>query len=249
MKSRPRTGLTLLELLVVLFVLVLLIGILVPAVQRAREASRRTQSKNNLKQLGLALHNYHDAFRVFPPGGVFNDEGTAFHGWPTLIIPFVDAAPITQIFDYKQPWDNPANLKWFRELLVYHINPSVNERFTPDGFAFTHYAGNDVVFYRNSSTKISDLSQGTSNTFLGGDAKGDFEPWGAPYNWRSVSLGLNQSAEGFGCAVRDVTQMLMADGVVQEFSNKTAGNIFATLRGVNARWDEVPGDVTKPANR
>src|SRR3712207_8631844 len=95
---KPGRGFTLIELLVVIAIIAVLIALLLPAVQAAREAARRTQCKNNLKQIGLALHNYHDTFNVFPPGWVrrLNAAGAAvaptepMWGWPVMIFPQIE---------------------------------------------------------------------------------------------------------------------------------------------------------------
>lgn len=94
-KFRPR-GFTLIELLVVIAIIAILIALLLPAVQQAREAARRTQCKNNLKQLGLALHNYHDVHRSFPAAAVWNDDD---YGWGTMILPFLDQGPLYEAMD------------------------------------------------------------------------------------------------------------------------------------------------------
>ncbi len=91
-----RRGFTLIELLVVIAIIAVLIALLLPAVQQAREAARRTQCKSSLKQIGLALHNYHDTARILPPG-MFGAPGTAdgsLWGWGTMILPQIDQAPL-----------------------------------------------------------------------------------------------------------------------------------------------------------
>ncbi|HUQ68164.1 MAG TPA: DUF1559 domain-containing protein [Planctomycetaceae bacterium] len=84
-----RRGFTLIELLVVIAIIAILIALLLPAVQQAREAARRTQCRNNMKQLGLAIHNYHDNFRVFPYAW-----GSVQETWSALILPGIDQAPL-----------------------------------------------------------------------------------------------------------------------------------------------------------
>lgn len=116
--ARTRRGFTLIELLVVIAIIAILIALLLPAVQQAREAARRTQCKNNLKQLGLALHNYHDNYNMFP--GYANGSGTPVNsgvpmaGFRTrmsgvvALLPFLDQAPL-----YNQIWAaTPSEFPW-----------------------------------------------------------------------------------------------------------------------------------------
>lgn len=102
MRLRGRTGFTLIELLVVIAIIAVLIALLLPAVQQAREAARRSQCQNNFKQLALALHNYHDSHSVFPYGeygyNVVNSNAcpwrNSFGTWRVMILPYIDQAPM-----------------------------------------------------------------------------------------------------------------------------------------------------------
>ena len=96
-----RKGFTLIELLVVIAIIAILIALLLPAVQQAREAARRTQCKNNIKQLGLALHNYHDVHLTFPPGWINSPGslGSDNWAWGTFILPYIDQAPLYNVMD------------------------------------------------------------------------------------------------------------------------------------------------------
>lgn len=107
---RSRRAFTLIELLVVIAIIAILIALLLPAVQQAREAARRTQCRNNLKQMGLALHNYHDAHRVFPystsrDGSLTSGDTAALvlnhRGW-VGVLPYLDQAPLYNQFDASQ---------------------------------------------------------------------------------------------------------------------------------------------------
>ena len=106
---RRRCGFTLIELLVVIAIIAVLVALLLPAVQQAREAARRTQCKNNLKQIGLALHNYHDAFLLFPPGGTTCNPCAAYanaingHNFTADILPYIDQAPLYNRLNWTIP--------------------------------------------------------------------------------------------------------------------------------------------------
>lgn len=114
MKAKRRQGFTLIELLVVIAIIAILIALLLPAVQQAREAARRTQCKNNLKQIGIALHNYHDTHKQFPPGVINSGDSGAtganrpyscalnHTGW-TMLLPMLDQAPLYNQWDPNEP--------------------------------------------------------------------------------------------------------------------------------------------------
>ena len=93
-----KRGFTLIELLVVIAIIAILIALLLPAVQQAREAARRSTCKNSLKQLGLGLHNYHDRYRMFPPGGMSGGNQLT---WCAMILPDIDQAPLFKQFNFS----------------------------------------------------------------------------------------------------------------------------------------------------
>jgi prepilin-type N-terminal cleavage/methylation domain-containing protein/prepilin-type processing-associated H-X9-DG protein len=95
----PRTGFTLIELLVVIAIIAILIGLLVPAVQKVREAASNTQCKNNLKQLATGIHAYHDVHKSLPPARICRD---AYATWPVLIMPFIEQEPLYKLFNIQQ---------------------------------------------------------------------------------------------------------------------------------------------------
>lgn len=189
--NRKRCGFTLIELLVVIAIIAILIALLLPAVQMAREAARRTQCKNNLKQLGLALHNYHETHSRLP---LLASDSVYGYSPSAQLLPYIDQANLHNLIDFRQPllsgpaWAatlNPAFADIAGLALPLFMCPSDagNVYYTDsngDIWAGTNYmvnggsglntqycsTANDGLFWRGSSTQFRDITDGTSNTIF-----------------------------------------------------------------------------------
>jgi prepilin-type N-terminal cleavage/methylation domain-containing protein len=191
---------TLVELLVVIAIIGVLVALLLPAVQAARESARRTQCANNLKQMGIALHNYHDTFQKFPFG--WSDRGA---GWTTMILPQIEQKPLwdTLGFNESNNWDsdNTPNeracgtyIQTFRcpsmaVIPKYITNQGIPNRVPTSyrGVASSTADSDDLstsvkksametpnlegMFFTCSHVRMAEVTDGTSNTFMIGESR------------------------------------------------------------------------------
>jgi prepilin-type processing-associated H-X9-DG protein len=190
----------------------------------------RTQSMNNLKQMSIAAHEYHEVNKEFPPGASRDDRGWLLHGWQTLLLPFVEKQDMFNQIDLAVPWNHPKNAAHFREIVfVYQYPWSVPDKDSA-GFALTHYAAN-VRVMRAVPRRLKDgFPDGTSNTIMFGEVNAGYKPWGAPGNWRDPAQGINTGPRGFGSpSDAKSVNFAFADGSVRPLSTDTSPHILKAL--------------------
>ncbi len=166
LQSRLRTGFTLIELLVVISIIAILVSLLLPAVQQAREAARQTQCRNNLKQLGLAFHNYHDAHLVFPASYLSDVrhpqrdlqtwDGPAGFAWGAMLLPYVEQSALYQLLNLNRPCYDPVNAVAVRTRLSAMICPSATGAETS---VIVKNASGDVLAEFGRSTYVANAGQ------------------------------------------------------------------------------------------
>jgi hypothetical protein len=137
-------------------------------VHGTREVARRSECRNHLKQIALALHGYNGAYGEFPPAFLADEDGQPMHSWRVLILPFIEQRPLYDQYDFEQPWDGPDNRRLLAQMpSVYQCPSDARGRQQPGEWtSYVAVVDPQTAWPGSKSAKLSDFTAGTSNTIL-----------------------------------------------------------------------------------
>lgn len=193
------------------------VALLIPAVQQAREAARRSQCRNNLKQIGLALNNYNAFYGVFPPAFLADQDGKPMHSWRVLILPYLGEQSLYDEYNFSEPWDGPNNSRLLSRMPAVYACPSDPAAAPKTNTAYAAVFGEHCIFRGSEPVAIKDITDGMSNTLLVGEVKASI-PWMKPVDVDIKVTPAIGAAGGLGSYHAGGVQILMGDGSVRFLS-------------------------------
>jgi len=203
-----------------------LVALLLPAVQAAREAARRAQCINNLKQIGLAMHNYESSTGAFPRPAITDKQGKPLLSWRVAILPYIEQGPLYDKFKLNEPWDSPHNQALLKEMPPTYVCPS-RARVEPFTTTYQVFTGPGALFENGKAVRIAEITDGTSNTLMVVEAQKEV-PWTKPDD---LSFPPAAASDFFGAGSFHPGGFdgLMADGSVRFFKNTINRNVILSL--------------------
>jgi len=201
----------------------ILLALLLPAVQAAREAARRQQASNNLKQIGLALHNYHDNYGSFPPAVVTDANGKPLYSGRVLLLPFLEQTDTYKQFDLTQAWDSDRNRPLCETSINVFMDPSSADP-TPGRTDYFFVTGTGAMFEGDKAFAMSAIVDGTSNTLAVVEARSNGAHWAEP---RDIDISQPMSLPQGNHP--NINLGLMADGSVRAISKNVNPTVIRQL--------------------
>jgi uncharacterized protein DUF1559 len=192
-----------------------LVSLLLPAVQSAREAARRSSSKNNLKQIALAMHNHHDTFKKFPAQAITDDSGKPLLSWRVKVLPFLEQQGLYDQFHLDEPWDSPHNKQLVAQMPAVFARPGSTAG--PGMATYLAPVGDGTMWSPDKGTSIREMRDGTSNTMMVVEVDDETAvPWTKPADWE---FDPSDPMQGVGGSRPGGFLISLADGSVRFVAN------------------------------
>jgi prepilin-type processing-associated H-X9-DG protein len=226
------------SILFVVLAVAVAVALLLPALYTPHIVARRAACQYNLKQIGLALFNYEQVNRCFPPSVFTDDRGQPMMSWRVAILPYLEQQPLYEQYDLKQAWDSPRNRALGKVSLVCFQCPSdPDATANPTETNYVRIVGKDTAGGTpNEAVKISDITDGTSKTIMAVEVSGLHINWEEPRDV-AVEEFMEMVAKGRASHHSGGFNALMADGSVRFIKNTIAPK---TLRSLLLRNDGQP---------
>jgi prepilin-type processing-associated H-X9-DG protein len=219
-----------------------LIALLLPAVQSAREAARRAQCVNNLKQIALAMLNYESANNAFPRPAIVGKDGKPLLSWRVAILPYIEQAALYNKFHLDEPWDSPHNMALIKEMPSAYLCPSRRNP-EPGSTTYRVFVGKGAFFEKGQATTIANITDGTSNTIMVVEA-GEAVPWTKPDSDLPFDPDAKASLYGAGSPHPGGLNAVMGDGSVRFLKNSISAEVFRAL--ITRAGGEVVNAAAQP---
>ncbi|MGB7347815.1 MAG: DUF1559 domain-containing protein [Pirellulaceae bacterium] len=196
----------------------MLMAMVMPAVQGARFAARGQQAQNNLKQIGLAMHNFHSAYRKLPDAISRDADGKALLSWRVHVLPFLDEAQLYGEFRLDEPWDSEHNIKLLPRMPAVYQHASIQSE--PNTTVYQLPIGDGTMFNAEEATRFRDVLDGLSNTIMVVESDAaSAVPWTKP---QDLSIDADDPDRSIGFQ-GNLTNVLLGDGSVRVFDQDTEG--------------------------
>ncbi|HWB07995.1 MAG TPA: DUF1559 domain-containing protein [Pirellulales bacterium] len=212
-------------------VCLLLLALLLPAVDAAREAARRSSCGCSLTVIGLALQNYADVYGSFPPAYITDGRGNRLHSWRVLILPYLEQKPLYDQYDFSEPWNGPHNRLLVKYMPAAYRCPS-DDVARPGETSYAAIEGPGTLLSESEGSRVADIKDGTSTTLAVVEAAGSGINWMEPRDipFGSLAKGLMSTTKpGMASRHGGACKVVFGDGHTGALNSTTPAKTLQAL--------------------
>jgi hypothetical protein len=227
----------------VLIILGTILAFMIPSVTSG-PPSRRMTCSNHLKQIGLALQNYHDVYGSFPPAYIADASGRPMHSWRVLILPFAEQKPLYDAYRFDEPWDGPNNRKLHNQYPAYFCCPACWQKQPKGETNYVAVVGPDTLWPGEKATSFAGLIDGSSNTIMVVEVHNSGIHWMEPRDLHVTQMPMAVNpprGQGISSPHPNCALAVFADGHTQALRNDTPPSVLrAALTIAGGESFELP---------